>query len=613
MSAFWGYARQLLVYRRLLVFAALGALLDALCAAAGLGSLMWVIDQVFDTTVTARQIVADALSSEKLQSVVGDVTHLAKIIPESQFGGFAFLLGLIFMLTLVGSVGRFAHQYFAISAVYRTVARLRRAAHQRLVHLPVGVAALDSTSDNISKVVRDCNQLSGGFNAIISKAVRDILQGVAALGVALVINWQLTLIFMIGLPVIGITLRKFGKAIRKASRRAAFAYGRMMGALHESLQGIRVVKVHQAEGYERRRFNRINREVLRQELAARTAKALNSPVVEIIAMVGLMVVTLIAAYYLFRAESGEGDARELVKVLLAIGAAGGSFKPLANLNNTLNQAAAAAERVQAMLNLPIEPARYDHGGRGRRLPRHRRSVEFREVAFTYPGSATPAIEAINLHVQQGQTVAIVGGNGSGKTTLLNLLPRLYEPTAGRVLIDEIDIATCTLRSVRRQMAVVNQETTLFEGTIADNIAYGAKHRERAAVIAAATQAHADEFIRNLPEGYDTQIGEAGSRLSGGQRQRLAIARAILRDPAILILDEATSQIDSESEARINDALAALTADRTTFVIAHRLSTVKNADRIVVMFQGRIVDVGGHAELLERCDTYNLLYQHQFPG
>jgi subfamily B ATP-binding cassette protein MsbA len=348
-------------------------------------------------------------------------------------------------------------------------------------------------------------------------------------------------------------------------------------------------------------------------MAARTARALNSPVVELIAIAGVMLVTLVAAYYLFEVEQGQGDARGLVKVLFALGAAGASFKPLANLNNDLNEAAAAAERIDEVLQLPIEPARYDGGKRGRRLPRHRESVEFRDVSFVYPGTDEAAIRGVNLRVVQGTTCAIVGGNGSGKTTLLNLLPRLHEPTEGQVLIDGVDLSDCTLRSVRRQMAVVNQDTILFEGTIADNIAYGARHCTREDVIVAAQRAHAHEFISQLPDGYDTAIGEWGSRLSGGQRQRLAIARAILRDPAILILDEATSQIDSESEARINEALNELTRDRTTFVIAHRLSTVMHADMIVVMFQGGIADVGTHEELIDRCDTYQMLYQRQFPG
>ncbi len=611
MNKFWQFARQMLRYKRLLALAGVGAMFDALCAFAGLGALMWIIQQLFNGDTTAQQIVRESLSNDRLVRVVGDIGGWADLIPADQYWGFATLLGVILVLAVLGSCGRFMHQYFAITAALRTVTHIRKKVYERLVHLPMATASVDSTSDNLSRVVRDSGQLTRGLTAVTSKAVRDALMGSVFLGTALLVDWRLTAIFLVGAPLIGIAIRKFGKIIRRAAKRANRQFGYMIGALSEAMQSLPVVKSHQAEGYERRRFHRINHAVLREEMSARTAKAMTSPVIEVIAMAGVMAVALVAAWYLYRAPN-PADPETLVQVLIALGMAGNSFKPLANLNNELQGAAAAAERIDEVLQLPIEPTspRLTGQAAGPRLPRHTQSVEFDAISFTYPTGNRPAIQDVNLSVQQGMVCAIVGGNGSGKSTLVNLLPRLYEPTAGRVLVDGHDIAHCSLRSVRRQIALVTQQTVLFEGTIADNIAYGRRSATRDRVVAAAERAHADAFIRELADGYDTAIGEWGSRLSGGQRQRIAIARAILRDPTILILDEATSQIDSESEAKINHALAEFTAGRTTFVIAHRLSTVVGADLIVVMEDGRVASTGRHTELLETSDAYRVLCRTQ---
>ena len=261
------------------------------------------------------------------------------------------------------------------------------------------------------------------------------------------------------------------------------------------------------------------------------------------------------------------------------------------------------------MQIPIEPTGPEARSKPA-LPRHMSEVRFESVSFAYPGQETPAVRDVSLQVKHGQTVAIVGANGSGKTTLLSLIPRLIEPTRGQVLIDGRDIASSNLRSLRRQIAVVTQQAVLFEGSIAANIAYGRSHEPREKVIAAAQAAYAHDFISESAKGYDTMLSESGEGLSGGQRQRLCIARAILRKPAILILDEATSQIDADSETKINQALRELTRDCTVFVIAHRLSTVIDADLIVVMTEGRILDQGTHDQLLDRCATYRSLNQAQ---
>jgi len=608
MKAFWRFARMMLRYKRLLVLAGIGALFDAVCAAAGYGALMWIIEQLFNQQATAHEIVRAKLSSPELVKWVGDLSHLADYVPNDQYNGFVFLISMIFVLAVLGSFGRFMHQYFVITVSLRTVMSIRKTAFQRLVHLPLHVTAEDSTADNLSRIIRDSGQLARGFNTLTSKAVRDILKGLVALLVAFAVSWQLTGIFLIGVPIIGVLIRKFGKTIRRASKRANRQFGRMLGALSESLQSLAVVKVNQAEGYERRRFNTINRAVLKQEMAARTVKAVSSPVIELIGMAGVMGVAMFAGWLIYRGDSGVRP-QDLMGVLIMLGVAGSAFRPLANLNNDLQQAAASAVRVEQVIELPVESVVH-HGERtrGPRLPRHRRAVAFEHVTFTYPGSDRPAIQDVDLTIRFGTVCAIVGGNGSGKSTLVNLVPRLHAPTEGRVLIDDRDIAEYSLRSVREQIAMVTQHTVLFDGTIAENIRYGYRHATDERIIEAAERAHAHGFITKLPDGYDTHIGEWGGRLSGGQRQRLAIARAILRNPAILIMDEATSQIDTESEQQITEAMAEFTRDRTTFIIAHRMSTVVNADLIVVLEDGCIAATGRHDELLKSSDAYRVLCQ-----
>ncbi len=612
MNAFWAFARQMLHYRRLLAVGFGAALLDAASAFGGFAALLLVIDRFFGDGQPMRELAADWLAHDRLAAVLGDVTHWAQLIPASDFGGLAFVLGFVLCLAVFGATMRFVYQASMLTVVLRTVMRVRKRAYQQLIHAPLDVLWTQGTADHISRVVRDCTQLSKGMMALMGRAIRDILMGVAFLLLALIVDWGLTAMFLVAVAAIYFCVRKFGKRIRKASRRAFRAFGYMTGAMQEALQGAAAVKVHNAEGYERRRFNTINRQVLKQELRARTVRALSSPVTELIAITGVIAISLIAAYIVLAPDSTRQPA-DLVKVLLPLALAGNSVRPLARLNNTLQESAAAAERVAEVLMLPTEPnARHRRREERARptLPRHRRSVRFENVTYRYPEQPEAALREVSLAVSFEQTVAIVGPNGSGKSTLLSLLPRLIEPASGRVLIDDVDIATVSLRSLRAQMALVSQQTVLFGGTIAENIAYGLRHATREAIEAAARQAHAHEFIVEMPGAYDATLGEAGTGLSGGQRQRLALARAILRDPAILMLDEATSQVDTDSETRIAQALHGLRGGRTTFIIAHRMSTVRDADVVVVMDAGRIVDVGSHAELDQRCPTYRNLAASQ---
>ncbi|MFA7236935.1 MAG: ABC transporter ATP-binding protein [Phycisphaeraceae bacterium] len=612
MNQFWHFAKQMLRYKRLLAIALAGAILDSICGFGGFGALMFFIQQLFSQNTSVHDILLHKLQNPSVMKWLGDLTWLADYIPRDLLWGGAVMMGIILIFTIVGSVGRFAHEYFTMTVSLRTVMHIRKQAFQRLVHIPMTAAMMDSTADNMTRVVGNTASLARGFNAMTSKTVRNIFQTVAFLALAFFFDWFLTSLFLVGTPIIAVLIRKFGKAIRRATKRAMGEFGRMNAALQESLLALRVVKVYQTEGYERRRFNRINRDVFAQEMNARTARSLSSPVIETLAVMGVMLVMLVALWYLSH-NNDEAGRVALLQVLLPLGMAANALKPLANLNNDLQESAAAAERVAEVLKLPVEPAVHhlEHVHGRPRLPRHQRLVEFRHVTFAYPARPEPVLHDISLTVPFGTTCALVGSNGSGKSTLVGLLPRLWEPANGSVIIDGTDIGTCTLPSVRRQMAMVTQDTVLFEGTVADNLRYGGKYVTRDRMIEAAQRALIHDFIMSLPQQYDTLIGEGGGRLSGGQRQRMAIARAILRDPAILILDEATSQIDSESEALITRALTRFMAGRTTFVIAHRLSTVVHADMIVVMNAGRIADVGRHDELLRRCDIYQTLCRTQF--
>jgi len=383
--------------------------------------------------------------------------------------------------------------------------------------------------------------------------------------------------------------------------------GKLVTNLSEVLKGQTVVKVHNAEGYEGRRFRKINRQMYQYMMRARMARAISSPVLRTLSVCSMTLLAILAAWLIL--DQGIAAPRFITVLILLAGAAN-SVKPLSKLHMQIAESQVGAERILSLLEEPIEPSSYRESKKLPVLAPHSKSIEFKNITFTYPTGEQPAIEDVSLRVDYGKTIAIVGGNGSGKTTLLAMLPRLFVPQGGRILIDGQDISEVRLRSLRRQMAVVTQKPVLFQGTIAQNISYGQQHLSRDKIEAAAKAAYAHQFIIELPKGYDSKLGEDGVGLSGGQGQRICIARAILRDPLIMILDEATSQIDSDSEHKINQAMLEMRGGRTIFIIAHRLSTVIDADLIVVMDQGRIIDQGTHTQLLGRCHIYKLLTQTQ---
>jgi len=597
----------LLRYKRPLFIALIGAVISAACFGVGL-SLMHPVLEMFtgQEPRVVQEMILGKLDQPNMPQQVRDLGRwLAETIPADPFWGFIAIAIAVMALTIIGSIARYMHELLTITVSLRAAMVWRDRLFRRLMFLPL-LTTQTGTGDNTSRIVVDTRILSHGYQALLGKAVAEIFKGAAALCVALWFNYALTGVALLAAPPIVILLRKFGKIVKRASQRTLQQQGRVVAALGEALAGSRVTKVHNAEGYERRRFGRMNRRLFNEEMAMRQARAMASPIVETFSIAAVLIVAATASWFIFERDISPSD---FTMVMVALVAAAASLKPLTGLHIQLREADAAAVRVLDIMDRPIEPL----GSASQTtpiLPRHHRSIRFDEVTFSFPGQHEPAVKQVSLHVSFGQTVAVVGTNGSGKTTLLSMLPRLYPPAAGRVLIDDVDIATVNLRALRKQFGVVTQDSMLFEGSIADNIAYGRRHTARARIIEAAKAAHAHEFITVLPNGYDTLLGEGGSGLSGGQRQRLCIARAILRDPAILILDEATSQIDADSEAKINLALHELRRGRTTFVIAHRLSTVVDADLIIVMHDGEILDQGAHRELLARCETYRTLNRTQ---
>ncbi|MBI1374619.1 MAG: ATP-binding cassette domain-containing protein [Phycisphaera sp.] len=602
------FGRLALTYRKEVIGAIAGALLETACAAGGIGTLLWLFHQVFSENATAHSLLGAKLASPGLQSWIGDRTDLLNYVPEGRFGGFAFLIAMIAVIAMFGAIGRFCHAYLSGLILMRVTRDIREWIFDRFIQLDMNTALSSGSADRLSRVLRDVMSVREGLSRVLDKAVRQVLQGAVLLIWAIALDWRLALMFLVPLPLLALMIHRVGRRVRTLSRTTLQMAVPMVASIQRVLRALKVVKVHHAETQEREHFRQVNEQLYREQLRLQLVRAFSSPMAELMAVWLLLALMLGSAWYVY--VRGGAQPAEMVMVVGLLGAAAGAMRPLTDLNNALQGAEAAAERIDEMLQLPVE----DFAGDVTRpeLPRHAESVVFESIRFTYPNRDEPVLEDVSLSVPYGSLCAIVGTNGAGKTTLIGLLPRLFTPDAGRVLIDGHDLRDYSLASIRRQMAVITQETVLFEGTIASNIVYGLADVPLERIIDAAQRAHAHEFITALPDGYDTQVGEDGARLSGGQRQRIAIARAVLREPSILILDEATSEIDAESESRIIDALEQITQRCTTFVIAHRLSTIVHADMIVVMDAGRIVGLGDHESLLDTCEAYRNLSHAQTP-
>jgi subfamily B ATP-binding cassette protein MsbA len=506
---------------------------------------------------------------------------------------------MVIGLFLVRALGTLLGQYGLNWIGRRVVFDLRQAMFAHLVHLPADFYDARPAGGLISKLIFDVEQIAAAVTEAVLTLVRDGLTVIALLGYMLLTSWKLTLLLAVVTPasawVVGVMSRRF----RQTSSRIQTSMGEISQVAQEAIAAQRIVKAFGAQAEETASFRNAN-ERNRKETTRRAAiSVIGVSLLQLIAAVALALVIYLALLI------GDMTAGEFFGFVSAMTLMMAPLKNLANVNEKVQTGLAAAESAFGVLDQAREP---ETGSA--RLERVRGRVEYRGVSFRYPGAELPALEDVSFTIEPGQTLALVGASGSGKSTIASLLPRFYRPSAGAILIDGTDIERLALADLRAHIALVAQDTMLFDDSIRNNIAYGqgASDERR---LQAARAAHVLEFAQSLPEGLDTRVGERGTLLSGGQRQRIAIARALYKDAPILILDEATSALDAESERYVQDALARLRENRTTLVIAHRLSTVEHADRIVVLAQGRVVESGRHAELIARNGVYAGLYRQQF--
>jgi subfamily B ATP-binding cassette protein MsbA len=487
----------------------------------------------------------------------------------------------------------------------RVVADIRQELVQRFMWLPIGFHDSNTSGRLVSRVVNDVGLMANAASSVVKDIFQNVLTFLAMVGVILYQDWRLAGISLIVLPLAGLTMMRVGQRLKKLAASGQAQMGDMASMLQETFAGIRVVKAFGREDAEGERFRERNRAYLSTTLKSNQVWSIGHSHMEIIGVISVATLIWYGGYLVINGTMTPGAFFSFMAAMLL---AYTPVRKLSGSNNLIQQALAAAERVFDVLDLKTEQS-HDHGTVP--LMGINQSIEFQHVGLRYENHTTPALTDIDLGIKPGEVIALVGSSGSGKTSLVSLLPRFYEPTAGRILIDGSPLTSYQLRSLRAHIGIVSQEVVLFDDTIQRNIAFGRTGATQAEVEQAARMAYAHDFILRLPEGYESVIGERGLKLSGGERQRLAIARAILRDPPLLILDEATSALDSESERIVQLALANLLKNRTALVIAHRLSTVQNADRIVVLDRGTIVETGSHEELLRRGGVYHRLHALQF--
>lgn len=482
---------------------------------------------------------------------------------------------------------------------------LRNAVYRHLAHLPLGYFTQMKAGQILSRVINDTFETRLILTQIVTQSLQSVSLVVVYIAILFSISWKLTLLALVILPILAVALQPMLKKLRKGNLRRGNVHGEMTSVLQETIAGIRIVKSFGTEAYEEKRFGEGSNKYARSSVKLTRLALLAPPITEIVGMGIAVLVLWLGAREVLVAGSMTGAT--LLAFLTLVLRLLQPLKQLSAMRTTAQSSLASAERLYEILDSPAEFQR-DQGTRD--LAFFDRDVRFEKVSFAYDGN--PVLSGIDLQVRKGDVVALVGPSGAGKSTLVDLIPRFYEPAAGRILLDGIDTREIKLPALRALTGIVSQETVLFNDTARNNIAYGAPDKYTQGQIEAAAKAgNAHDFIMDLPQGYDTVLGERGTRLSGGQRQRLAIARALLSDPPILILDEATSALDTESERLVQEAVDRLLQGRTVFVIAHRLSTIVHADQIVFLDRGEIVERGTHAELLAKRGAYCRLYSMQF--
>lgn len=511
----------------------------------------------------------------------------------------------IVALFLVRGLANFANEYLTSYLSGHLVQRLREEMFAKMQRLPVGFYHEESSGRTMSRVLNDANLISdAGFN-VITVLAKDGIGVVGLLFLLFYLDWQLTIITFLAFPVVGLGIRWVGLRLRQLSRENQQHMGQMTQVLSENIDCTKVVKVYGGQHHEQQRFALSAVDVRRNTVKQTAANSANTGITQLMVSIALAAIIYFAA---MRSQNNTFSAGDFMSFLTAMVMMFDPVKRITGIMQSLQRGMAAAESIFHFLDMPEEK----DSGSLTIQQKAQGAIRLENIAFAYPHAEKNSINRINLNIRSGEMIALVGESGCGKSTLVNLLPRFFEPQQGKIYLDDIPIEEYTLSDLRRQMALVSQDVTLFNDTIAANVAYGdCADAAESSIIEALKAANAWEFIQKMPEGIHTLVGENGAKLSGGQRQRLAIARALLKNAPILILDEATSALDNESEKLVQTALDKLMQSRTTIVIAHRLSTVEHADRIIVMQEGKIAEEGTHKALLQQKGRYNALYQMQF--
>jgi subfamily B ATP-binding cassette protein MsbA len=513
-----------------------------------------------------------------------------------------FLPFVIIGVFAVRGLVSFGEHYLMTYINGHVITDIRNAVHGHILSLSISFFHRNSTGGLISRLTNDVGLISHALTEAVVSLLRDSVSLIFLTVAAFIMDPFLGLIAFVVFPLSVFPMMSMGKKIRRFTKKGQVTIGQLTSLMQEAIQGIRIVKAFGMEGYERNRFLRENRRLLKLGIRRGRVRAITTPAMELLAAFAIGGVVWYGGYSVIGGNRTQGQFMAFMAAMFLMYQ---PFKKLVGTNNLLQQGIVAAERVYEILDIQSD---VQDKPEARPAPRLARGIEFHDVCFGYGDKLV--LKDINLRIKKGEMVALVGVSGVGKSTLADLIPRFYDVSAGKITIDGVDIRDVVLKSLRSQIGIVTQQTFLFNDTIKNNIAYGDTSKEMEHVIAAAKAAHAHEFVTALPKGYDSLIGELGMRLSGGERQRIAIARALLKDPPILILDEATSSLDSHSEKLVQEALEHLMVGRTVLVIAHRLSTIRKANRIIVLMDGAITEEGTHEELLAKKAEYNKLYTLQ---